>query len=298
MNLSTEKTYRALATGGWSLDIDYWIDVLLRASTIKQSIIGILLATLFAGRASAQFPTYRPGREFRSLNTELYEIAIQKNGRVDVALANGELIFENVFPMVWFEGEDAAEKLQVDGRWGGRFAVDDKLGRGNGVVIAHKSTEWALRVYPSQPFFAVQVAYTNTTKKAVRVRALLPWCVGPETKGALHLGPGDLITPEGEPLHDISLANRPLIFARGQSGRVFVAAFITAGQGLGQIDASDRDASGAMHVFRAATIFDPPVTVEPGAKIKSEVLYLAFAETDIDKAIERLGRKVSDVSGK
>lgn len=266
--------------------------------TYPHSFNALLLALLFATVTSAQLPMYRPGREFRSLNTDLYEIAIQKNGRIDVALANGELIFENVLPMIWFEGEDAPEKLPVDGRWGGRFPVDDKLGRGNGVVVAHKSTEWALRVYPSQPFYAVQVAYTNTTKKAVRVRALLPWCVGPETKGALHLGPGDLLAPEGGPLHDISLADRPLIFARGQSGRVFVAAFITAGQGLGQIDASDRGASGAMHVFRAATIFDPPVTVEPGAKIQSEVLYLAFAESDVAKAVERLGRKVLDVSGK
>ncbi len=156
---------------------------LLRAGTV------LLLALASTSTALAQF-TYRPGQEYRSLNTDYYQLAIQKNGRIDVALSSGDIVFLDAFPMVRFEGDEKPEALKIDGRWSQRYEVDDALGRGNGMLLKYKNCEWSIRAYPSKPFFAVQVAFINTTKKAVYIAELLPWCVGEPRKGALTLGDG------------------------------------------------------------------------------------------------------------
>lgn len=61
----------------------------------------------------AQGLDYRPSREFRSMNTSVYEVSVQKNGRTDVALISGAVVFDNAYPMVDLEGGEGPEPLPI-----------------------------------------------------------------------------------------------------------------------------------------------------------------------------------------
>ncbi len=260
---------------------------------------------LAAGLCAAQTITYRPGQEFRSLNTDLYELGVQKNGRVDLALATREFVFANAFPMVWFAGEDAPGMLAVDGRWSERTAVDDRLGQGQGMRLAKKDCEWHIRAYPGKPYLAVQVAYVNTTKKPVKIRSLLPWCVGESKKGALHLGEGTRdsailmeealgapLEPAGLSGHGHALIHNPV------SGRSLVAGFITHGRALNRIViGGEADEPDRFTLFRAICEFEPPIEVAPGESLESEVLYLSVAEPNPLEGLERYARAVAVANG-
>lgn len=257
----------------------------------------LCMAALDAG---AQGLSYRPGREFRSLNTESYEIAVQKNGRLDVVLANGEPVFTNVFPMVWFEQKDAPKLLTVDGRYSQRFEVNDRLGQGQGMLLKKDECEWYLHAYPSKPFLAAQVVYVNDTKKPVAVKALMPWCVGTPKKGWLSLGEETLSSLRSEnaiAIHAASADDPPftpgsLAMLNPQTGRVLVAGFLSDGSSLARIEVSQegsgKKAESALNPsFRGICEFDPPVVLEPGERLESDVLYLALTETNPLTALER-----------
>ena len=267
---------------------------------------------LAEGAAQAQF--YRPGQEYRSLNTSLYEIAIQKNGRLDVTFVDGDPIFTNVFPMVWFADKDEPELLPVDGRFSGRYAVDDALGRGQGMVLAHKTVEWALRTYPTQPFFAVQVAYRNTGKKPVQIRALYPFCVGEPKDGIVGLGPGSAESLlyehsrfwlSGDPRGAVTVGNAQsdwhVAAFNPATARSIAVGFLTANRAFGHValrggEGKEADPD-ALRYLRAACVFDPPVTVAPEESLLSEVLYISLAESDPYMTLERYGRAVAVVNG-
>lgn len=250
--------------------------------------------------------TYRPGQEYRSLNTGVYEIGIQKNGRLDVGLSSGEAVFINAYPMVWFEGDKEPEEARLDGRQSNRFEVNDRLGRGQGMRIQYKQNLWTLRSYPTKPFLAVHFTYTNTSKKPVTIKQLIPWAIGDPKKGSVDLGDNTLdsimlvdtmsqrrpqrLTQEG------TSANMMTVFNQN-TGRSLLAGFITQYKGSGRIDMQaqdvDPDEPHQLDYMRAITTFDPPITVQPGESIDSEILYLAIAETDPLLAMERYAKAVA-----
>ena len=251
---------------------------------------------------------YRPGQEYRSLNTDYYQFAIQKNGRVDVALGSGEPVFLNAFPMVRLEGERSAEALKIDGRWSQRYEVDDVLGQGNGMLLKLKNCEWTIRAYPSKPFFAVQVAYVNTTKKPVAVAELMPWCVGGSHKGALTLGEGTKDAPiltnalnggVAGPLRGEAESETHLAIFNPANGRSVIAGFLTQTMAFNSlsVSASRRKKEDAFGEFRAVCTFDPPAVVEPGDRLNSEVLYVAIAETNPLEGLERYARATAVAHG-
>lgn len=260
-----------------------------------------LIATSLAMPAAAQ-----PGgrSEYRSLNTEFYQINIQKKGKVDVILGGVLPVVSNAYPMVWFADEREPDELDIDGRMTQRYRVEDRLGLGHGMMFRYKNCEWTLRTYPTQPFITVQVAYVNDTKKPVRVRALMPWTIGDPERGALMLGPG---TVDSAILVD-ALSSRPHL-ARGdahsadmlailnpRNGQSLVAGFLTQERAQTTFEAGEPEADDeqpAFGKFRAVCTFDPPVTVEPGEQLTSEVLYLAWGETDPVVGIERYARAVA-----
>ena len=49
----------------------------------------VALLLLFCAPALAVKPLYRPAQEYRTTSSDLYEISVQKNGRVDVNLIAG-----------------------------------------------------------------------------------------------------------------------------------------------------------------------------------------------------------------
>lgn len=244
--------------------------------------------------------SYRPGREFRSLNTEAYEISVQRNGRLDVLLANGEPVFTNVFPMVWFDQEDKPVLLSVDGRYSQRFEVNNRLGRGQGMILKKDKCEWLLHAYPSKPYLAVHVAYTNNTKKPVTVKALMPWCVGDPKKGMLSLGEEthsavskentiaiNAVTPIDPPYTPGSLA-----MLNPKTNRLLIAGFLSDEAARTRITVSHegsrrRTKTAPSTTFRGICEFEPPVVLEPGERVESDVLYLSLTDKNPQIALER-----------
>ncbi|HPA05506.1 MAG TPA: hypothetical protein PLB67_13785, partial [Candidatus Hydrogenedentes bacterium] len=135
--------------------------------SVKPKWNGVIVLLALAISGCQTSPVYRPGQEYRTINAAEYEIAIQKNGRVDVLLRSGQVVLANAQPMVWYAEEDAPELLPVLGRLTVREQVNDRLGQGQGMLFKQKECEWAIRVYPDKPFFTCQVAYVNNGKKPV-----------------------------------------------------------------------------------------------------------------------------------
>ena len=240
------------------------------------------------------------GTEYRSLNTDVYHIAIQKNGEIDVMLGGVTPSIFDAFPMVWFEGEREPEPIPTDGRWTLRNRVEDRIGDGQGMVQQFKALEWSLRAYPTRPFFAVQVAYLNDGRKPVTVRAIFPWCVGEPGTGGVTLGDGTdaavILTGamRGEPALQIGAASSPDVIAvwNRVTGRSFIAGFATQGRGASSIEIGEPkggDEAG-FYRFRAMTEFEPPVVLQPGEKVTSEVMYIAIGEGDPIVGLQRYAR--------
>lgn len=257
--------------------------------------------------AHAQFQ-YRPSQEYRSLNTDQYQISIQKSGRADVALSSGQQVFHNAFPMVRFAGDTEPKALKVDGRWSERYDVDDALGVGNGMLLRYKDCEWSIRAYPSKPFLAVQVAYVNTTKKPVFIAELLPWCIGDPRKGSLSLASGTkqatvLVNAFGggeiELLQDRAQSDTQLAVYNLVNGRSLIAGFLTQTVAFNSLALSTSRKKGQdiFDTFRASCTFDPPVVVPPGERFNSEVLYLAVSESDPLQGLARYARAVAVANG-
>ncbi len=267
-----------------------------------------LAAWCFSFSASAQ-PMGKT-KEYRSLNSDLYKVSIQKDGRIDITLASDTPVVTDIFPMVWFDGEDAPERMEIKGAWTERYLVEDKLGQGQGIHHNYKGTLWSLRAYPTRPYFAVQLAYTNETKKPVRIKALLPFCSGAPGKGLLTLGPGSenarILTgiTTGQPaLHDGAARGNDAVAVLNQStGQSFIAGFLSQDRGHGQIDIGDpapedKKNPAGLRRMQAMTIYDEPIELAPGEMLESEVLYLAISETDPVVGLQRYARAVQVVHG-
>ncbi len=278
-------------------------------SSIRALLVIVLvsmMSTSLLSTAHAEPLMYRPGQEYRSLNTGSYEIGIQKSGRVDVGLTSGEAVFINAFPMVWFADEKEPEEARLDGRFSNRFEVNDRLGRGQGMRIQYKQNLWALRTYPTKPFFAAQFTYTNTSKKPVTIKQLIPWAIGDPRKGSIALGdntldaimlvdalsskPAQRVTREGTSPNMMTVFNP-------HSGRSLLAGFVTQDRAFGTIELQAQDVDpeepNQLDYMRAISTYDPPVTLQPGESLDSEILYLAITETEPLLAMERYAKGVA-----
>ncbi len=256
-----------------------------------------------AAAVAATGCVHRPDHEFRTINTDLYEISVQRGGFVDVNTIAGDTIFANAYPSVWIEGEDAPRRLQAEGRHTARRPVEDRLGHGHGLVFATNEMEWHLRAYPAQPFLAVQAAFTNTSNNSVRVRAFSPWNVDAGRGGRLSLGAGTanariladrglFDAPEAPPeiTQGSALGRWHVSVDNPATGRSLTAAFLTTEQGAPEIelDRTGEAPANAYDMFSASLRFDPPVEVPPGAQLQSGVLYLAVGGRDVHDNLERM----------
>jgi hypothetical protein len=239
-------------------------------------------------------------RDFRSINTDVYEISIQKNGLADVTLASREACFRNAYPLVWLEGETAPRMLDINGRNTERTAVNNALGQGQGLLFMKGDGEWVLQAYPpSKPFFVVQAAFINDSRKPVKVKMLSPWCIGGLKSGEVMLGAGtgaSAILDNG-PMENPGSRLRKLAdgafssqwsvaLYNAQARRFLLAGFLTSNRAFVKIAVNrsakaKADASAKADVideFRAECIYDPPVEVPPGGRLESEVLYVSVGD--------------------
>ena len=277
-----------------------------KATTIWTAIV--LVALVFG---CATGPIYRPGREHRTINAAEYEVAIQKSGRVDVILRSGQVVLANAQPMVWYAGDRAPRALPIMGERTMRQQVNDRLGQGQGIVYGHRQCEWAIRVYPDKPFFTVQVAYTNTGRRPVKIQALSPFYLGRANRGAVSLGadpvsavflqnPSPFPGPP-QPPAITSGAGEGLWYLAGfnpASRQTLVAGFLTSDTGYGalRMEQTDNAPPGLYDHFEAMCYFDPPVEVPPGGRVESEVFYISVAERNPLEGLERYGHAVAAVN--
>lgn len=248
---------------------------------------------------------FRGTKEFRTINTEIFEVSMQKNGQTDIKFPSGEPIFENVCPLVVFEGEDDPTPLPVDARYTTRIEVNDRLGKGHGFLYSKKNCAWTMRVYPTKPFLTAQVVFFNTSKKPVRVSKLIPWSVGVNKTGAAVLGPGTsqaAILENGrlfksfndyaEVVHGKSSSQWNLAVLNPATGRSFIAGFLTNARAYTQVRMEQRENApdNAFDLFQAECVFDPPVEVPPDGKLESEVFYVSVAEANPLIGLDRYGK--------
>ncbi len=249
----------------------------------------------------------RSSQEYRSINTDMYEISIAKNGLLDLVLVSGEVVFSGAH-IRYKDGKGRDQRISIPGRLTSRQEVADRLGQGQGMLFGQRGFEWHIRAYPTKPFVTAQVAYTNTTRNPIVIEQLTPWAVmGNLSDGVFSLGAeventrvvlsgenvGSLVASEGViRSHDSVALHNPT------TGRSFVAGFLTANRGRGTftIDRSATAKGNAFDTFRADCIYDPPVILAPGERIESEVLYLAVAEEEVLLGLERFGKAFSVIN--
>lgn len=246
---------------------------------------------------------YRPGREFRTINTARYEVSIQKNGRIDVLTPSGEAIFDDVFPMVWLADEDGPEPLDIDGRWSERKRVSDRLGAGHGMALRKGDCEWSIRTYTTQPFLVAQVAYVNTGREPVRVKALLPWCVGEPYQGSVGRIEGRVtggMEPAIAPWRPEGWWDDYVQIVTPEPDWVVTAGFLTHDRGLTHLRAANsseaREEDTGYGLFRAQCSYEPAIEVAPGERLLSEVVFVSFAQEDERAALRRYGHAAAAVN--
>ncbi len=261
----------------------------------------LLTQTAFAGAV------YRPGQEQRTVTASTYQVSVQKNGRIDISLLNGDAVFLNAFPAILFEGEEEWTELDIASRYTFRERVQDSLGQGQALIMAKGNCEWAIRTYSTQPFFTVQAVFINTTKKPVHVSAASPWSTGDTRKsGGLWLGEDTagvrtLILDE-QPAgfvntriaRDVPLQSQwqTAVF-NPRTGRSLIAGFLSLNENkqsytLDRLPDSSENAP--IELFRAMTAYDAPVEVAPGDRLEMPILYFSVSESNPLIGLRRFGQ--------
>ena len=250
----------------------------------------------------------RGSKEFRTLNTDIYEVSVQKNGRTDLKFISGEPIFDNICPAIVLEDEKTSRPLAVDGRYTARIEVNDRLGQGNGFAFGKKNCEWYIRTYPTKPFLTVQVIFVNDSKKPVRVSKLIPWSVGSVKPGAAVIGPGAAQAPileNGRLFYNFSdyaemvrghaTSQTSLAVFNPVSGRSFIAGFLTSERAYTQVVIERREGApeNAFDLLSAECVYDPPVEVPHQGRLESEIFYVSIAETNPLVGLDRFGKALA-----
>ncbi|MDZ4861011.1 MAG: alpha-galactosidase [Candidatus Hydrogenedentes bacterium] len=267
--------------------------------------IALCLAALCALSAAHAQLFSRPKEELRTISAGAYFVSIQKNGKINVLRNEGNTVFELVQPTIWFDGEEAPEPISIAGHLSGRGDVSDALGKGQGMTLESEGCTWSIRVYPSEPYFTVQVAFTNTKKVPVLVKMLSPWTAGDGKRGGFSLGPGttDVSVLEGGKTFPGDTGVAGLRTGAGTclwnfaalnqtTNQSLVTGFLayTTGYGRFRMESPIAEEDGKRFAtFAAECIYDPPVIIEPGEKLVSEPLYLAVAEVNAFEGLERYG---------
>jgi len=252
----------------------------------------------------------RGQQEARTINTDRYEVVVQRNGQINLKTIAGEYLFEKARAEVRFAEEEAPQTLPVDFRRSTRLPVHDPLGEGQGLMFAFRECEWYLRAYPTKPLITIQVVYVNTGNRPVRVAELIPWSVGSGGRGGGAVVMGTQAEQTHLLEHDASGGGSRVVTGKAQSaaslaalnpvtGRGLVAGFLTHTHGRTEIRMARTDEAGADQFdrFRASTVYDPPREVPPGGRLESEVLYLGVTEPNLLLGLERYGKAAAVWNG-
>ncbi len=265
----------------------------------RNPAIYLLLLLTFVSSSSAQL--FSRSKEARSTSAASYEVILLKNGQVNVQHTPNDLIFENARPMIWIDGEDAPRPLPVNDIASRRNDVSDSLGKGQGITVEKDECTWSLRIYPAEPFFCAQVAYTNPKKEPVKVRMLSPWTAGDGKRGGLTLGQGTTTCSvlEGGKIFPGDVGGVGIRKGSGEcmwnlaalnNDRSLIAGFLNYTSGYGRFRMASPNENGSTFTdFAAECIYDPPITLQPGQQLVSEPVYFSVAERNVFEGLERYG---------
>lgn len=268
--------------------------------------VALSMAVFCTGAAfGADPPNFGGKKEVLTINTDQYEVSIQKNGDLDLRDLSGKHFFDNVTPLVRVVGEEKERVLNTRWQESGRSMISDALGEGQGIIFAGDDFEWHIRTYPSKPFLSAKLVFVNKGKEAIQVSRLSPWSAGAAQAGGFSLGDNTgeaLILDNGRLFRgfdDYATVSRGSAFGNWNvaayhpgTGRMLIAGFLSNLRGYTEFEIrkSDDTAAGALSVFRADCAYDPPVTLGPGEKLESEVVYLAVSEGDPLLGLERFAK--------
>ncbi len=283
----------------------------LQRGIFSRAALVLFLLFFFHGSSEA---AGRKGKaeEFRTISTNIYDLVVQKDARVDIQWLTGESIIDNACPMAQLEGDEKPKSLPVEAIQSNRIPVDDPMGMGQGMVVMGKDCEWRLCVYPGQPFFTAQVVYTNTSKHPVRIAQLIPWAVSEGAGSGVSFGPNPdeaRFLGNGQPLpsrNSVAEMTRGGGFSAGvlsgfnpTSNQGLLAGFLTANRALTQVRINRTEKAGPVlfDVFRAECVYDPAVELQPGEALSSERVYIALLHAEPHKELENYGRAVALSNG-
>lgn len=249
-------------------------------------------------------PNFGGKKEVLTINTDQYEVSVQKNGRVDLRTPGGAHIFDDIVPLARVAGEEKDRVLRTRWQESARSMISDALGEGQGFVFAGDDFEWHLRTYPSKPYLAVRLAFRNSGKEPVEVARLVPWSAGSAAAGGLSLGPGTgdaLILDNGHLFRGFddyagvsrgsAYGNWNIAAFNPQSGRSLIAGFLTNLRCFTEFEIrKSTDPKTEFSSFRAECVYDPPISLAPGESLSSEWLYLGVAEENPLLGLERFAK--------
>ncbi len=262
----------------------------------------VVMGLLVMEAASAQI--YTRTKPFRQISSESFSVVVQKNGRVDVTLMDGTTIFDDVQPMVKLVGQEKLVELPVGPAFSTRQEVRNALGQGPGMLFSQQSCAWVVETYVTQPFLTVRLTYVNSGKKAVEVEALYPWYSqhkkgaamnlgGPATQ-AISLDNGSVVAGgDSQPsLHNGGAwSDWNLATVQPSSRRSVIGGFLSNAKAKGSVKLVQSIGKDDLFTgYEAVCTYEPPVRLEPGEKLTSEVFYVALTEQDPVKGLQRYGR--------
>ncbi len=269
-------------------------------------IIAAVLCLLTVLFAVPQAVAQRSRREYISINTDVYEVSVQRDGAINIYNVGGAPLFNRMQARIRYADEEQLRHLNTDPGNATRFQVHDRLGQGQGLVFHARDCEWYVCTYPGQPYFSVRLVYRNTGSSPKTVAALAPWFSSPATDAALHIGPDAAQTQlfcsddERMGIHRGSGRSRNMMAIHNPAAqRVLIAGFLTHNSAETYIHVA-REATADSNVFtqfQALCVFEPPVVVLPGETLSGEELYIAVGDRDIGVGMERYGNAVAAVHG-
>lgn len=267
-------------------------------------IFGVLSVVLIACFAhAADPPNFGGKKEVLTINTDQYEFTIQKNGQCDLRDIAGAHFFDNVTPLVRVVGEEKERTVRTRWQQSARGMVNDVLGEGQGFLFAGDGFEWQVNTYPSKPYLSVKLVFINDGKEAVQVSRLTPWSAGASGAGGLSLGAdtgGAYILDNGRLFRGFddyatvtkgsALGNWNIAAYNPASGRSLIAGFLSNLVAYTEFEVRKPGEGTEVAAFRADCVYDPPVTVAPGGRLESEMLYLAVSEGNPLLGLERFAK--------
>lgn len=252
---------------------------------------------------AADPPNFGSKKEVLTINTDQYEISVQKNGVVDLRDLNGAHIFDNIVPMVRVAGEEKDRVLRTRWQQSARALIDDALGEGQGLIFGGDDFEWHLHTYPSKPYLSAQLIYINNGKEPVRIARLTPWSAGSADAGGFSLGAGTqnaFVLDNGRLFRGFddyasvsqgsAYGNWNIAAFNPATGRSLIAGFLSNRRAYTEFEVRKPAEGGTLSVLRADCVYDAPLSIAPGERLESEVLYIAVTETDPLLGLERFAK--------